>query len=206
MATRVDGVVVVGSGHGAGSVPAAGDALRAKGRAVRLLDGGMQAWCRAGGAVTGVCRDEDLVDPAEVRSLVGCPGRALVVVVSPSDAGAAGRARQLVPSAEVVVASEPREVAARAAAIAQRTGARHLVVVDEAGARVAELRAALREATEAHVFFVSGGLEAVQAFESMQAAMLDRRAVVTEGRRAVRPSGGVAEDVVVRAPKGCGCR
>lgn len=206
VALRVDGVVVVGSGHGAGAVPAAVDALREGGRAVRLLDGGMQAWCRAGAPVTGACQDEDLVPAGDLRSLVGCPSRVVVAVVPPDDPAAVDRAKRLIPDAEVVASDDPSEAASRAAAIVRSRGARYLVVLDTDGAGIAALRAALRQATSANVFFVDGGLERARAFESMQAAMLDRRAVVSEGRRSARPAGGGGEEAVVRAPKGCGCR
>lgn len=191
---RAGRVVVVDEGWGARAVDEV-TALRAAGRDVRLLDGGIARWCREGRPVDGTCAGVDRIPAASVVADLSCGDRVTLVAVRQT--GAIARAEALLPGARTVVWSSPAEVAKAAAAAGTP---RTLVVVDEDGAAADALLAAL-PASLPLVLMADGGLEAVDRIRQVQRAAEEHPALVTRGVPAAQASRGA-----IRTPKGCGCR
>ena len=179
-ALRAGPAVLVGAGHGGGGMGPVLKALRAGGLDVRALDGGMQAWCRAGGDVRGVggCTGVDGISPREIHVGARCPDRAILRPASSSGTWTAPA--EAVRAAQQLVSERP---------------IRMLAIMDADGSSYDQLREPLRAALDVHIFFVDGGLAAYRVFEEQRRAMQKRRRLVSvpEGRG------------VVRAQKGCGC-
>lgn len=149
-----------------------------------LLLGGMAAWCRANGPVTGSCAGAGEVPPRVAWASCACRDR--VVVVSEKT--------ELLPTAEVA-----RDVAGLRE-IVGRTGATTLLLVATDNADLGRLRKAAG-AVNAHALFVRGGLAGIEALARRQTAMAQRRQVVSATRGSRDP--GVRAALTV--PKGCGC-
>ena len=205
---RAGVTVIVEAGHGVGRVTSDVRSLREAGRDVRLLDGGMQAWCRAGGTVTAPCRGEDLMTPAELYAAAECTDRAVIVAIAAGDPRRTEREQQaarLLPGARVVPFSTPDELAVRVREGVLDSSVRTVLVVDPSGQSYAEVRSGLRSGVPAHLFFVEGGLDAYAAYLGLQQAQRSARTVVSQGRR-TGSSDPPSASGVVRAPKGCGCQ
>ena len=204
-------VVVVDTGHGLGRLAELVTEHRRAARDVRILDGGMAAWCRAGAPVDGACREADLLEPGDLYQAAACPDRTVVVALP---AGAAEltdwqaqAARWLetdVPHRTITLAwDDPTEVQGRARRAVAEAGSRHLLVVDGDGMSVARLRAALAD-LQVPVFFAAGGIARYAAFRSVAPA---GRRLVSHGS-AVAVAGATSAPRTLRgvvAPEGCGC-
>lgn len=195
---RAGRVVVVDEGYGARAVEEV-TALRADGRDVRLLDGGMARWCREGREVDGSCAGVDLIPAAAVLADLGCSDR--VTLVALRNPEATERAARLLPGARTAVWTDPADLAA---ALAPLGAPRTLVVVGEDTAAADALRNALAPASAPAlplVLVADGGLEAVDQMKRVQVAAGSHPALVTRGT--TRATGASSP---VRTPKGCGCR
>lgn len=205
-AVKAGPVVVMGYGHGADGLTDVVGKLREEGRDVKLLYGGMQAWCRLGGKTTTPCRGEARLTPhAMARGLID---EARLVVFAAKSADPASEAAketvaEVLPAAEVLEYTTPEDFADKLKKLAAAKGARQVVVADAEGTGYFELKQAAAPRVDAHLFYLDRGVAGYQEFKKGQAAMLDRRTIVSQGVGSSRSKPGRPK--VVRAPKGCGC-
>lgn len=204
--SRVGRGVVITDGHGADGIAEKVAGLREKGLDLVVLHGGMQAWCRMGGATTLPCRGADRMAPTDLARGAG-DGDRLVVVAIPTSSDQidkqTDRARALLPDALILQWSSPDELAEAVAKAQTASEARQVAIVDVEGTSYGELRDALWARIDAHLFFVDLGLRGVESYQQSREAMLSRRTIVSQGARQAGSSG--RRPAVVRAPKGCGC-
>jgi hypothetical protein len=73
LAIQAGPVVLIAEGHGVKTVVTEARELVRAGRDVRILDGGLLAWCEAGGAVYGSCSEAGWMGASELRDACACP-------------------------------------------------------------------------------------------------------------------------------------
>ncbi len=206
-AARTGHAVVYAGGHEGARLLRRVDQLREAGVEVKVLLGGIQAWCRAGGAVEGTCDGADLVSAGDAFAEAREPDRALLVALKTDDPeldARAALAQRLHPGARVIPYATVPELTAAATDLANEPGMRLLTVADADGSSYGELRAALGPAVDAHLYYLEGGLAALEHVVDRQTAMWNRKSIVSQGTRGGAASRRGGRDVI-RAPKGCGC-
>lgn len=205
-AARTGHAVIISGGHEGDRLLRRVDQLREAGVEVRVLLGGMQAWCRASGAVEGRCEGADVISAVDTFSEAREPDRAVLVALRADDPTLderAALASKLIPGARVVPYDTPADLTAAARDLANEPGMRLLTVTDADGSGYADIRAALGQTVDAHLYYLEGGLSALQLVVDRQTAMWNRKSIVSQGTRGGAGSRGGRD--VIRAPKGCGC-
>ena len=204
-AVRAGATVVIGHGADVEALAERVAGLRVEGRDIRLLSGGMQAWCRLRDAeVAGFCRDADVMDASRLFTGLRTGAWAALVALpldDPDLEAHLARVEELLPEARIVAWKTPEEVLAAAREATAGAAIFQLAVLDAAGADREALRAALGASLDLHTYYVDEGLKGFAGFLDRQTAMWNRRTIISQGQRGTSKR----ERGVVRAPKGCGC-
>jgi rhodanese-related sulfurtransferase len=189
-------VVLIDAGHGARAVGEACCRLREAGfRSARVLSGGLNAWRRNGGRLQGAAqavRQLDMLAPAEFLRMRSDADFVVVDVGADPNTEAL---RRLPECIWVPFDARPSEFGEQIESLAGGVnGFSTVVVCSDDAEDYARIRPALDKAPDMPVFYLSGGLRALEAYLSASAA---DGAGKTSARRANR--------VLKRARKPCGC-
>jgi rhodanese-related sulfurtransferase len=203
--SKMDNTIVVSAGHAADGVAEKVKDLREKGSTLRVLHGGMGAWCRLGGQTTMPCRGADRIGALDLVRVKDEPARLIFVVLSAADTKLPARLQQaekLLSTARVITFTEPEQAVADMRRALEAEAAGQVVVVDGDGGGYGALRDLVAKELDALVFYLDGGLDAFEAAAEALKGPGDRKTMVSQGVGGTPKPG---RPQVIRAPKGCGC-
>ncbi len=204
-AVRAGATVVIGHGADVEKLAERVAELRDQGRDIRLMSGGMQAWCRLPDAkVAGFCRDADQMNASLLFTGLRSGGWAALVALpldDPQLEAHLSQIEELLPEARIVAWKTPDDILVAAREAASGPAISQLAVLDADGKSREALRDALGAKLDLHTYYVDEGLKGYADFLDRQTAMWNRRTIVSQGQRGTSKR----DRGVVRAPKGCGC-